>query len=115
MADDRTILLFSYGTLQQEGVQLANFGRRLEGEPDAIAGYRPSTVAIDDPEVVAESGAEVHPILIATGEAADQIEGMVFRITAAELAAADEYETSAYTRVETLLRSGRRAWVYVAP
>src|SRR5689334_5312839 len=33
-------LLFAYGTLQQEAVQLATFGRRLEGVEDALPGYR---------------------------------------------------------------------------
>lgn len=109
------IRLFSYGTLRQREVQLANFGRLLEGEGDALAGYRVSSVVIDDPEVVAESGASVHPILVATGDPADIVEGTVFAITAAELAAADEYETEAYVRVEAPLRSGGRAWVYVQP
>ncbi len=33
MTEDATVLLFSYGTLQQENVQLSSFGRRLEGRP----------------------------------------------------------------------------------
>ena len=38
--------LFSYGTaLQQVGVQLAFFGRRLTGVSDALGGYRRSMVA----------------------------------------------------------------------
>lgn len=115
MSREPDILLFSYGTLQQEAVQLANFGRRLEGEADAIAGYRVDSIVIDDPTVVGLSGAEVHKILVATGNPADQIDGMVLRISEAELAAADAYETSDYVRVEAPLRSGRRAWVYVAP
>jgi hypothetical protein len=31
-------LLFSYGTLQQEGVQRATFGRLLKGSADALVG-----------------------------------------------------------------------------
>lgn len=115
MRDAPDIRLFSYGTLRQSEVQLANFGRRLEGVADALAGYRVSSVVIDDPEVVAESGSAVHPILVATGDPADIVEGVVFAITAAELDAADEYETDAYVRVEAPLRSGGRAWVYVQP
>lgn len=107
------ILLFSYGTLRQREVQIANFGRLLEGEADAIAGYALSTVEIDDPEVVSESGSAVHPVLVPTGDASDLIEGIAFRITQAELEAADEYETSAYRRIAAPLRSGRTAFVYV--
>lgn len=109
------ILLFSYGTRQLEEVQRAQFGRTLDGKPDAISGYRLSTIIIRDPTVVGLSGEEVHKILVATGDPADVIEGMVFRLTEAELAAADDYETSDYVRVEAPLRSGRSAWVYVQP
>ena len=112
---EAAIRLFSYGTLQQPEVQRANFGRLLAGVPDVVAGYRLSSVAIDDPEVVAESGSAVHPILVATGDAGDRMAGTVFLITEAELDAADAYETDAYVRVELSLESGRRAWAYVAP
>ena len=44
---DRTIWLFSYGTLQQENVQLATFGRRLEGRPDRLPGYAVQPVTIE--------------------------------------------------------------------
>ncbi|MDQ8754726.1 gamma-glutamylcyclotransferase family protein [Sphingosinicella sp. LHD-64] len=109
------IRLFSYGTLQQADVQRANFGRLLAGEADAVTGYRLSSVAIDDPDVVAESGSAVHPILVPTGHAADLVTGTVFLITRAELEAADDYETDAYVRVEVTLVSGGQAWAYVAP
>jgi hypothetical protein len=33
------ILLFSYGTLQDRAVQVANFGRLLLGRPDSLPGY----------------------------------------------------------------------------
>lgn len=108
-------LLFSYGTLQLEEVQRANFGRRVETQADAIAGYRVSTITIRDPAVVGLSGSEVHKILVATGDPADLVEGVVLSISEAELAAADAYETDDYVRVEAPLRSGRKAWVYVAP
>lgn len=31
--------LFSYGTLQQETVQLSTFGRKLQGTADVLIGY----------------------------------------------------------------------------
>jgi hypothetical protein len=40
MSDERTVLLFSYGTLQRDEVQLSSFGRLLDGEDDAMVGYR---------------------------------------------------------------------------
>ena len=45
---------------------------------------------------------------------AEEVTGMVFEITAQELAAADRYEVAEYTRVEVTLKSGVRAWVYAA-
>lgn len=111
---DADILLFSYGSLRQEEVQLAKFGRRLEGRPDAAVGYRLESIAIDNPEVVSLSGSAVHRIIVSTGDPSDMVEGTVFKIGARELAAADDYEVSAYRRVEVPLGSGARAWAYVA-
>lgn len=105
-------LLFSYGTLRQREVQLATFGRALDGEFDAIAGYELDYVTIMDPHVIETSGSDRHPIL-KPADADAAVEGTVFAITEAELAAADEYEVDDYVRVAVPLRSGRTAWVYV--
>ncbi len=51
-----TANLFSYGTLQREEVQLATFGRRLNGKPDALTGYVVTIIPIRDPNVAAKSG-----------------------------------------------------------
>ena len=113
MDDDRTVLLFSYGTLQLESVQRESFGRLLEGTDDTMPGYRQAMVEITDPEVIRKSGSRFHPIVTATGDAADEVAGTVFRITEAELAAADAYEVSNYRRVRVRLGSGLDAWVYI--
>jgi gamma-glutamylcyclotransferase (GGCT)/AIG2-like uncharacterized protein YtfP len=105
-------LLFSYGTLQQEGVQMAQFGRRLEGCADALPGWRTAMVEITDAQVLAKSGKTHHPIVM-PGRKDDSVPGMVFEITAEELAAADAYEVADYKRVSALLASGVTAWVYV--
>lgn len=105
--------LFSYGTLQQESVQLANFGRKLTGRPDVLTGWRLSTVEIRDPAVLVQSGLAVHKILV-PGEPSDEVDGVVFEISLKELEAADGYETDSYKRVKVTLRSGKDAWVYVA-
>ncbi|HET6554747.1 MAG TPA: gamma-glutamylcyclotransferase family protein [Dyella sp.] len=106
-------LLFSYGTLQLEQVQLESFGRLLEGEDDAMPGNRQAMVEITDPEVVRRSGERFHPIVGPSGDPSDEIAGKVFRITSAELAAADRYEVSDYKRVAVRLKSGKEAWVYI--
>ena len=107
------ILLFSYGTLQDKRVQLANFGRELIGHADALPGYQQTFVEITDPVVVATSGKTHHPIVQASTNPSHEIAGTVFEITASELAAADSYEVSSYKRVSVVLKSGLQAWVYV--
>ena len=113
MEDTRNILLFSYGTLQLESVQRSSFGRRLDGEPDAMPGYTRTMVEVTDPAVLAASGERFHPIVSPSGDPTDEVAGTVFRISAEELAAADRYEVEDYQRVQVRLTSGREAWVYV--
>ena len=105
--------LFSYGTLRQPDVQLANYGRLLAGEADALRGYRLIPVEITDPDVVRVSGEKVHMIAVASGNPDDRVPGIVYLLSESELAATDAYETDAYARVEQSLESGRSAWVYV--
>lgn len=111
----RTVRLFSYGTLQQPEVQIANYGRLLEGEPDALLGHRLSPLVIDDPQVVEISGKAVHMIARPTSDPSERVPGRVFLLTEEELAATDTYETTAYSRVEAALESGSTAWVYLGP
>lgn len=105
--------LFSYGTLRYEAVQLSTFGRKLVGNPDTLSGYKLSQVTITDSNVIAVSGDDTHPILIATHNENDKVDGVVFDITAKELELADRYEVADYKRVGVTLCSGVFAWVYV--
>lgn len=104
--------LFSYGTLQLDHVQRALFGRTLAGDPDTLTGWRAVELPFRDPEAVATSGVATHLALVADPHA-PPIDGMLYLLTAAELALADAYETAAYRRVETVFASGRRGWVYI--
>ncbi|BBN83600.1 gamma-glutamylcyclotransferase [Pseudoalteromonas sp. A25] len=106
--------LFSYGTLQQTQVQLDTFGRTLSGTKDTLLGYVLGEVTITDPKVIATSGKDVHPILVHTGLASDQIDGTVFLLTDDELTQADNYEVDEYVRVQAQLASGNRCWIYAA-
>jgi len=108
-----SVRLFSYGTLQLPEVQIVNYGRLLEGEPDALIGYRLVPLEIDDPDVVRISSKAVHTIACAGGDPDDRIEGVVYLLTDSELEATDAYETDAYVRAEVTLESGRTALVYV--
>ena len=107
-------LLFSYGTLQQENVQLSTFGRLLQGQRDELPGFEQSLVQIGGPQVVATSGKTHHANVTFNGRNDSRVSGTVFEITDAELAAADRYEQSAaYQRIAAVLASGKQAWVYV--
>jgi gamma-glutamylcyclotransferase (GGCT)/AIG2-like uncharacterized protein YtfP len=105
--------LFSYGTLQQENVQLATFGRRLAGRVDQLNGFIQTEIKIEDPDVIRASGKTHHPMLVFTNRPEDCVTGTVFDITDTELAQADDYEVDDYKRVAVILNSGLQAWVYV--
>src|SRR5262245_15779953 len=93
--------LFSYGTLQDDEVQLSTFDRLLVGEADALPAYLQTTCG---------------PYLNIrfTGRRSDSVRGIRFEVTKAELEVADIYEATAdYKRIEVQLSSGTRAWVYL--
>ena len=93
--------LFSYGTLQDQEVQVSTFGRSLKGERDGLPEYRQITFG---------------PYLNVqfTGHQSDLVEGTRFEVTSAELEEADIYEATAdYKRIQVHLKSGRLAWVYL--
>ena len=108
-----TEYLFSYGTLQLEAVQLANFGRRLAGTRDLLPGFEAAVIEINDPATVSLSGKTQHSIAQFTGRPSDIIAGTVFELTSEEVQSADRYEVAPYVRVAVVLQSGKRAWVYV--
>jgi gamma-glutamylcyclotransferase (GGCT)/AIG2-like uncharacterized protein YtfP len=106
-------LLFSYGTLQLEAVQIATFGRQLAGTSDVLGGFEVVPLKIEDPAVVAISGKAYHTMARFTGRASDVVAGTVFAVTPEEINNADKYEVAAVKRVAVVLQSGVRAWVYV--
>mgnify|MGYP001166037222 FL=1 len=105
--------LFSYGTLRQANVQVVLFGREVVTVADTLPGYRIDWLTITDPDVIATSGSDRHPILRA-GTATDVVGGAYLELSDAELARADEYEVDDYERRSVTLGSGVPAWVYLA-
>lgn len=94
-------------------MQRATYGRLLDGREDALIGYSLEPLAISDPEVVRLSGAAMHTVAVPTGQPGDRVRGTVFDLTPAELAATDAYEID-YVRINVVLASGTRAFLYVA-
>ncbi len=100
-------LLFSYGTLQDAEIQLATFGRLLEGEPDSLSGYCLEKLPFESSPVgyYYNAGRSQDPTA--------KIVGTRFRLTREELLRSDQYEADAdYRRRLVRLDSGHDAWVY---
>src|SRR5688500_11277738 len=110
---EETQHLFAYGTLQTEAVQVAIFGRKLEGKPDVLIGYRLTMMPTQDQNFAASSGATHHRTLKLTGSPSDLVEGTVFNVTKKDLEQADAYEPFDYKRVLVQLNSGTQASVYL--
>ena len=116
---DASVRVFSYGTLQNEDVQRSSFGRLLDGTPDSLPGHWIDWITITDPEVIAASGSDRHPLVRRLTDGADLgdeagVPGTVLTLTSTELAAADDYEVEDYRRVLVRLASDTEAWVYLA-
>lgn len=75
-------------------------------------GFTLDWITITDPDVVALSGSDRHPMLKPAGPQ-DSVPGEVLTLTDAELAATDAYEVDDYARTEVTLASGRKAWAYL--
>lgn len=105
--------LFSYGTLQNEQVQLETFGRKILGFKDELIGYKINYIEIFDKEVLRMSNQKFHLIIEYTGNTSDKVNGMTFEISEDELIKADNYEVDDYRRVLLKLKSGKNGYVYI--
>lgn len=92
---------------------MALFGRHLGGKADVLSGFKETAFVIEDPTTVALSGKTQHTIAKFTGRDSDSVAGTVFALTLEEIEKADGYEVAPYERMEVVLESGVRAWVYV--
>lgn len=107
-------LLFSYGTLQLDDIQLSTFGRLLAGQTDELVGFELTLVNIEDSKLAARLGKTHHDNVTATGNAASRVAGTVLEITDTELKSCDGYEARfAYERMVAELASGKETWVYL--
>ena len=103
------VRLFVYGTLQEPEVQRAVFGRRVKGEPDALPAHRLGWIELREDGVMRR-----YRNVVPSGNADDEVTGLVLGINEAELAMADDYEgPTNYRRVPLILKSGRKAFVYI--
>ncbi len=103
---------FSYGTIQQENVQLQLYGRSIHGSKDYLPGFRIMFVENKDPHSLARDEEQLHKLAVASGNASDAVEGTVFELTDEEIELTDRYEPAGYTRIRVRLQSGKEAWTY---
>lgn len=99
-----TEYLFTYGTLQQENIQLTVFSRTLSGFSDVLQGYK-----LSDEKVVG-----VYPVMHSSEDPSDIVLGRVFMCSNKEILEADKYEGPAYKRIKVVLNSGVSAWAYIS-
>lgn len=102
--------LFSYGTLQLPQIQQSLFGRKLRGKPDKLVGYTLGELKVEAHE---EDYLNYYPIAIPSKNTEDQIEGVIYEVSEAELEEIDVYEGNEYIRVMENFDSGQKAWVYI--
>jgi len=100
--------LFAYGTLKDKDIQENIFGRSLEGVTDRLIGYVVDYIHIEE-----EFGIAKYPIINATENPKDVVEGILYEITEKEVGLADTYEGVLYKRIEVTLESGNTAWAYI--
>lgn len=105
--------LFSYGTLQKEKVQIDLFGRILAGSADVLRGYRISIIEITDETFLSKGEGKYQKTLIISNSS-DIVDGIALEITGEELLLADKYEPKNYKRINVMLESGKKAWIYIA-
>ena len=104
-----TLLLFTYGTLQDEAIQMALLGRKLIGNNDVLLKFKLETLKIPDS---GETEFSTYFIAVYTGIPTDTITGTVYTIHKNELNKLDSYEGPNYKRSLVKLKSDLEAYVY---
>ena len=97
--------LFVYGTLKNPEVQKLVIGRVADSSKDTLPGYRLEKIYIDG---------ETYPILVPDQKQKKPIEGLLLSVSDEEMKKIDMYETEIYERKNFALKSGKKAFVYLA-
>ncbi|MFJ5264939.1 gamma-glutamylcyclotransferase family protein [Streptomyces sp. NPDC088387] len=107
------IPLFSYGALQDIGVQEQFLGRTVDGTPDHLPGFVLTVAELDDTDLIAATGSARHPMAVLGTSSGTRVRGTVYLLTEAELDAVDRHSGVGFHRVPVELGSGITAWAYV--
>ena len=106
--------LFSYGTLQEERIQLKLYGRLLKGENDTLPGYTIHLVENKNYDEQSGNDEKFHRLAVKSNNDEEGITGTLFELSGEEIIRTDEYEPDGYKRISATLLSGKTCWVYVA-
>lgn len=107
-------LVFAYGILKIEKIQVKNYGKKLEGSSDILRGYKLNSITIKDTVLIEDIETNNFEIAVNTKDENDIIEGFVFEINGEELAKTDQYLNTHYMRVLETNQKGEDVWVYVS-
>jgi gamma-glutamylcyclotransferase (GGCT)/AIG2-like uncharacterized protein YtfP len=107
-------LIFSYGSLQNENVQMKLFGRIFNGNKDVLKHYQIMVIEIEDQAFISKGEGKFQKTLTFSNNPDDLIEGTVLEVHEEELLLADRHEPDNYRRIKVELHSGKQAWVYTA-
>ena len=94
--------LFVYGTLKDRKVQKKVFNESLKGIYDSLTGYKKS-------KIITKKG--TFPVIVP--EKGDLVKGLNIFVTPRELKSIDKYEGFEYKKKKVVLKSRRKAQVYV--
>ncbi|MGW4778390.1 GDSL-type esterase/lipase family protein [Streptomyces filamentosus] len=113
MSSSRHHRLFAYGTLREEPVRDALFGRRVPSAPAVLVGHVPAAARpATGPDAAAVPGGPTgRPTLERRIDA--RTEGTVLHLTDDELAAVDAHAAGHGVRRRVVLASGERAWTHL--
>ena len=103
--------LFSYGTLQDEEIQMELYGTVLLGIEDAIKGFVLKSITLTDQF----GNKKDYLIGDYSGRKDDIVKGIVYSISEGQLALTDFYEGPSYKRISVVSENGRECWLYVEP
>lgn len=90
------------------------FGRLLSGTADALPRFKIALIEITDEKFLTRGENKIQRIAIRSEDLDDIVEGIVFEVLESELLHADKYEPVGYERKHVELKSGKKAWIYLA-
>jgi len=100
--------VFAYGHLQNDEIQMRVFKKIINGHREVLKGYTISDKMVADKFPAKESSGPL------TTDVDGGLEGTVLSLTETQLKLVDAFEGNLYERMQVLLLSGLKVWIYIA-